>query len=115
MGFRSVFVTASNGQVWPQWFRNKYDKWLNIPEMGLLSTKEEVKVYEDHIFLDIQLALDPEQFPLRVVVLHECGGITLVDIHSDNIVYSEPGHGAFKVRPFITHSYCYCCTEPAKA
>jgi hypothetical protein len=113
MGFRSTFVTEDYGQEWPQWFINKYADRLHFPvSRGPISTKFEIKIYDDSIFVDMQKAMTEGQevSQVRVVVLHECGGITLVDINASGIRYSEPR--AFESVDFIEHNYCYGCSDP---
>jgi hypothetical protein len=93
-----------------------YDGKLNVPiSWGALSSRGEFKIYEDSLFRNIQLALygegyDPSPHPFRIVVLHECDGVTVVDIYSDRIVYSEPSR--LIIKDFITHDYCYGCSTP---
>ena len=113
MGFRSTFVTEDSSQAWPQWFIDKYKNIIHFPaHHGPLSTKTEIKIYDDLIFRDIQQTLIEcgEDHSFRMVLLHECGGVTLVDITGNSIVYSESRD--FKTVDFIEHSYCYSCTTP---
>jgi hypothetical protein len=116
MGFRSTLVSADISHEWPAWFREVYDNKLNIPvKWGALSSKCEFKIYEDSIFKDIQKALygdgkPSSNYPFRIVVLHECDGITVADIYADRIAYSEPSR--LIIQPFITHDYCYGCSKP---
>lgn len=112
MGFRSTFVTEDMNITWPIWFREKYPH-LNFGDdnNGQLSTKFEIKIYEDDIFKDIQKVLVEVNFCLKftIAVLHECGGINRVDITKDKVEYAEiKDWGRVD---FLNHNYCYYCEE----
>lgn len=44
-----------------------------------------------------------------LVWLHECGGITRIEIHNDRILWSEPEE--WKKVDNITHEYCNGCSD----
>ena len=123
MGFRSVMITNSQWTPVPKWFQNKY------PEMSFRSGNEgktfpasilyERKFYQDisstELFVDIQKVLNEDNsapyeydwvFP--IVLLHECGGITLVHITKNAITAREPI--GWKDVERVEHDYCYDCS-----
>ena len=126
MGFRSTIATFDfSGVKLPKCFRDKYANDFNfrvpshnrkgkIPTL-FLSSKYEIKTYGIGMDLpiDIQRVLrekDVEQFV--IVWLHECGGITRVQIEKERIVYTEPS--GWNVVDEITHNYCYGCSDADK-
>lgn len=119
MGFRSSFIAQDYDQEWPEWFKKKYEPILNFgrDEKGALSTKHEFKQYEDGdgILEDIQKAVDWDLFKkygrerFILVYLHECGGITRVEISKDRIRFSEPD--AYTETDGIEHDECYGCSN----
>ena len=96
MGFRTVFITNDNGYRWPQWFRDKYESTVNIPECGCISSKHEGKMYLTYEDLcdDLQKCLftkENERYKdIELVMMHECGGITKVQIYKDKILEAIP-------------------------
>lgn len=97
MGFRSTFTTSDMGIIdWPDWFRKKYESWAYIPKFGTMSSKKEVKIYftAEDFEEDIRRAIDWDKIKSKrsfvLVWLHQCGGITRVQIEKDCIKYSEP-------------------------
>lgn len=116
MGFRSTFVTEDYSVEWPEWFKEKYDGWINFN--GCISSTTEGKTYGVFSSLaeDIQKALKEAKAELSLgfvlIFLHECGGITRYEIHPDRINISEPS-GWDKVDD-ITHHYCYGCSDADK-
>lgn len=100
MGFRSTLTAQDHhGIVWPEWFRERYGLWLD--EAGRLSVATERKVYSppfDGLPQDLQRALAEagwfdryrSEVGYTYVWLHECGGITLVQVWPDRIVIVEP-------------------------
>lgn len=122
MGFRSTFVTEDHQIVWPDWFKQKYEGVLNFGrgEKGALSAKHEYKHHErgDGLLEDIQRAIDWDTFGSKLrphfvlVYLHECGGITRVEISKDAIRFSQPD--AYSEIDEIEHDECYGCSNLAK-
>lgn len=111
MGFRSTFITSDYSIEWPEWFVDKYNRYINIG--SCLSSKHEYKAYDDaELYSDIQKCL-PERwrddFDFNLVYLHECDGVTKVKITKKKIIISEPHE--WKEVEYITHSYCYGCSE----
>src|SRR5436190_12529819 len=110
MGFRSTFITEDYGLALPQWF---IDKWGDSAHFGEtkngdrlvtvlpISSKYEAKTYGiwGDLPEDIQRVMqedktwgsDTRDMDIVLIYLHECGGITRVEIHKDRILYSEPG------------------------
>lgn len=108
----------------PDWFIEKYPniKATIKPELPIeggnhwffpLSTAKEQKFYfpfeEYEMFKDIQKIIEVKTFPLAIVLLHECGGITRVEIGKDYIRGSEPT--AWKNVSQVEHDYCYGCSD----
>lgn len=129
MGFRSVMMTEDIGGIEvPQWFLDKYPyfdchQWVgeNMPSMAGKKTlpvwsKFETKWYgvlkEDERLVDIQKILVENLYEgkLSVVLLHECGGITLVFVSQDKIEAREPEE--WKDVDSVEHNYCYGCSKP---
>lgn len=123
MGFRSTITTEALGNIIiPQWFKDKYDcfnygvQYYNkdSPDVFPISLKWESKFYrpvlEDERFLDIQNILKEQDVKnIIVILLHECGGITRVDIKQDSITASEPL--TWKEVGSVEHNYCYGCSD----
>lgn len=96
MGFRSTMVTEDNPVEWPVWFHQKYLEKLNFNSdssgriSGVLSTKMEWAIYKSleelhediyKVIGELGLARDP----FHLVWLHECGGITKVEIYPEGV------------------------------
>lgn len=129
MGFRSVFITKDQGYELPAWFLEKWGDWWNFhvrndgKKFLPISSKFEQKMYggtefsdkglSDELHGDLQRVLceqkDDYGFPLVLVWLHECGGITRVEIHKDRILFSEPSD--WEEAQGCTHSYCGGCSD----
>lgn len=120
MGFRSTFTTSSLYIQWPTWFRTKYEASCYIPQdaQHSLASKTERKTYTtwENLPEDIQTALNELNYgydlPFILVYLHECGGITRVQIEKDHIYYSEPLK--WQITEKMTHAYCYGCSDITK-
>lgn len=116
MGFRSTFVTEDNVVRWPDWFREKYANFAHVPAEGVLSSKMECKTYFtwDGLAEDIRKAIDwaERDWPFVFVWLHECGGITRVEIHQGGVWYNEPDGWANT--DGVTHWYCDGCSAVSR-
>lgn len=118
MGFRSTFTTQDYAIKWPEWFREKYNQTVYFPlEYGIISSKHECKSYSTwgELEADIQKAIDWNEVSISNLVLiwlHECGGITRVEISKDAIKYSEPVEWRRTER--IQHDYCDGCSDIEK-
>ncbi len=121
MGFRSKMMTEEySGMQIPQWFIEKHPTlhygWSTWKPIMSLSSRSERKFYgrfkEEDIFIDIQKVLVENEYngTLSVVLLHECGGITLVLISQTKILGREPL--TWKEVEEVTHNYCNGCSEP---
>lgn len=123
MGFRTTMTTEGfSGVEIPEWFKEKYD-WFNYgsqygnensPAVFPISLKGESKFYhalaEDERLLDIQKVItDAGVKEITVVLLHECGGITLVKISQDKIYGREPE--TWREVEAVEHDYCYGCSD----
>ena len=121
MGFRSTLITEDIGLSLPEWFVDKYrDYFWMCDEEGKfyfpISTKFEIKTYfptGEELPKDLQRVLNEQEGgcnnDLVFIWLHECGGITRVEIHKDKIIYTEPV--GWKKVDGITHDYCYGCSD----
>lgn len=109
----------------PEWFVEKYKDYLNFngeagKECLPLSSKFEFKEYSEK---GTQLPHDLQRVmqectksisdKLVFVWLHECGGITRVQITKDSIGFSEPSE--WERTYGVTHDYCYECSDIPKA
>lgn len=119
MGFRSNFITESYiGIEIPQWFLDKYPNYSYSKnsegkETFSIAQLWESKYYqvleEDERILDIQKILKEVDFhAIVLILLHECGGITRVEIEQDKITSSEPTE--WKQVTSVEHDYCYNCS-----
>ena len=103
----------------PDWFISKYpslhysyDQYWPVFSM---SSRFERKFYDDlkenEMMQDLQKVLAENEFggTASVVLLHECGGITLVLISKDSIAAREPA--SWKDVERVEHDYCYGCSE----
>ena len=121
MGFRSKLMSEDfSGIQVPDWFIEKHPKlhygWDTWKPILSISSRSERKFYskfkEEDIFVDIQKVLQENEFTgfMSVVLLHECGGVTLVKISKDKIIGQEPIE--WKEVEEVEHNYCYGCSEP---
>lgn len=99
MGFRSVLATEHTRFKISDEFRKKYN-WLNIPDedpdgycYGPITSKFAVKFYdlfsETDIFVDLQKQLKGDEL-INTTLIHECGGITHIQIRQDQIIARDP-------------------------
>lgn len=117
MGFRSTFTTQDYPLRWPDWFQEKYRDFITFPPTGVggIYSRQECKTYGVWTDLekDIQQAIvwqdHCHNFRFVLVYLHECGGITRVQISKDHIFYSEPD--GWSLVEGVTHSYCHGCSD----
>ena len=119
MGFRSTLTTSDYNVVWPPWFVEKYKECLTLGRdgHGPLGSLTEVKIYfslpdlvtDIHKVLQDSFFTRPRLSPFELVYLHECGGITRVELYKDEIHYSEPTGWA--TVPWVTHDYCDGCSD----
>ncbi len=104
----------------PEWFTEKYADYFHFLEykskkLFSFASKEARKYYgdleDDEELRDIQKVMIEGDIDgtLSVVLLHECGGITLVFITKENIKAREPR--TWEDVSSVTHSYCYGCSE----
>lgn len=126
MGFRSTITTEHFGMKMPGWFVEKYPNFQFGGSNGmekndsphlLITSRGEEKFYRvfatDERFLDIQRVLrEVEVKEIVAVLLHECGGITRIQISQDKIEGSEPI--SWKKVGGVTHDYCYGCSDVDK-
>ena len=112
MGFRSNFITEDMAGIEvPDWFKEKYPTYA-YKEKGTLAFAQlwESKWYEilneDERLLDIQkIVKDAEMRSLVLILLHECGGITRVEISPTSIKANEPTE--WEEVESVEHDYCY--------
>ena len=115
MGFRSTF-TAFDGIVeWPTWFRDKYKDTIYFNDQcGISSIAEHKHCGQwETLSEDIQKCVDWDNRKnlknFIVVFLHECGGITRIQIEKNRIVLTEPSGWDEVDR--VTHNYCVGCSD----
>lgn len=104
----------------PDWFFSKYPYFHyamdgSQPTFSIASRSESKfygEIKSEEVFLDLQKVIGESHYdwPISVVLLHECGGITLVFISKDKIQAREPI--AWKEVESVEHSYCNGCSEP---
>lgn len=116
MGFRSTFTTEDFNIHWPEWFREKYANTVDFGRdgAGSLHSKGEAKTYSASGWADlpedIRKAIDWNEIDQFVLVyLHECGGITRVQIERDIVKWSEPT--GWSQTDGVNHHYCYGCSD----
>lgn len=120
MGFRSTIVTQDYHLPLPEWFVDKYKDLLFMGIEGKftmpIASMVEFKSYVGRgreIEYDIQRVL--RETPswgdgnIILVWLHECGGITRIEISQKEILFSEPDK--WKEVEEISHDYCYGCSD----
>lgn len=95
MGFRCTFITGWPGPTkLPAWFIEKWKDSVNFsPEERFpLSCKQRTKANWNGIVEDIQKVLEETDYRMAVelVFVHECSGVTRVEISRSEIIYSEP-------------------------
>jgi hypothetical protein len=100
MGIRCTFVTSFAGPRLPTWFVEKWQGSVCLcpHEDGFtfpLSSKTRTKAHWGGILEDIQRVLqdsyDGKWDPIiKFVYLHECCGVTHIQISRDAMVYAEP-------------------------
>ena len=121
MGFRSVMITEdADPGFFPPWFVAKYERQFYMPgdDGGPMSSKFEIKEYDlPELYADIQRLLKPSENSLGnesfiLVWLHECGGITRVEIHPAVIYFMHPTD--FEVSDEVLHHYCYHCSPASR-
>jgi hypothetical protein len=125
MGFRSTFITEDqDAWEWPDWFVMKYRSSTNFsldpfssrytgPLSSMFQGKCGVCGGWAELPEDIQKAIPWEKFNWDMnyilVYLHECGGITRVQIEKNRIIYTEPE--SWNITTEVTHSYCHGCSD----
>ncbi len=115
MGFRSTFSSSDYDIEWPDWFREKYYRFVNID--SCLTSKWEVKLYfggAEDLTEDIQKVLTEQEEPwddleFILLFLHECDGCTRCHITPEYIRWSEPVE--WIAVDENTHGYCYGCSD----
>lgn len=121
MGFRSTFITEDIDGHFPEWFITKWQHVVHFGKAGNdgalpLSSKWEAKHYDgfQDLETDIQKAFPWDGRLKRIILvwLHECGGITRVEISKNAIKYSEPYDWNIQDEP--THTYCYGCSDVSR-
>ena len=121
MGFRSSVIVEETNIKWPKWFVEKYKEYVHFStNSGAIATIGEKKLYSTlaHLFKDIQKVLRtntnyPQQ--LNAAELHECGGVTRVEIHLDKIYYTVPTGWEIMSDGDTDHNYCYGCSDAKHA
>lgn len=122
MGFRSTLISEA-GAEWPDWFRAKYAEWLtgNEGRTVVLATPWEMKTYYGvgvYLTEDVHRALTETGYfneasdqSFSMVWLHECGGITKVQVNADGVRMSDPADWRYVHNADGDHNYCYGCSD----
>jgi hypothetical protein len=116
MGIRSTFITEHYGLSFPQWFVDKWSASVHFGGDGdslPISSKYEAKTYHTWVDLeeDIRKASNEGEWgmPIVLVWLHECGGITRVEIHPEVVLMNEPE--SWRQVTQVGHDYCDDCSK----
>lgn len=118
MGFRSNFIAEVSGYQIPEWFKEKYSEWSYFENgQSCFAQLWESKFYSDFTkderITDIQKMMientDWSGEGIVVVLLHECGGITRLQITKTDIVATEPTE--WKKVDHVEHDYCDGCSD----
>jgi hypothetical protein len=110
MGFRSTVISEDTFMDWPEWFVEKYKGMLHLDRSGPLASRYESKAREGLVDDVSKAVVGKFSKPFVLVFLHECGGITRVQIDPDGTArYSEPE--GWKNTSGSTHCYCYGCSD----
>ncbi|MHC4176029.1 MAG: hypothetical protein ACYSWU_00895 [Planctomycetota bacterium] len=124
MGFRSTFVTEYRDYELPEWFYEKWNHIVHFREVGgrrtfPLSSKDERKTYAGFKDLEPDLVKVVQETKglgvIRVVWLHECGGLTRSEIRADGIKRTVPYQWELPYDDDYGHEYCYGCSDASKA
>ena|ERR1700757_1977920 len=125
MGFRSTYISEDYAIHYPDWFREKY----SVSDKSVIYSEIEKK-YPEEVVLDTWKALKEVRWfdktydiDFNMVILHECGGVTKVQMGADYLIVADPTD--WDVVEHITeptdwinaqghHSYCYGCTDLRK-
>ena len=117
MGFRSVLISGQDSRNWPEWLVAKYSAAIDF-DNGLIRSRSEMKLYDGlllDLFTDLQSAIGEAcPMPLVVVCLHECGGVSRVEISPQRIQWTEPAIWRV-VDEGGEHWHCYGCSDSSKA
>ncbi|GAA4391632.1 hypothetical protein GCM10023147_20720 [Tsukamurella soli] len=118
-------VTSEDVKVQlPAWFVERWRNHLNIgywpgdpghPSFPI-SSKAERKFYDgadDELFTDLRRVLTEVEYPfgIHLILFHECGGVTKVDINPVEILLSVPTGWTYTDGDTGHHS-CYGCSVP---
>lgn len=113
MGFRSTFVSRQTGKGFKKEFYDMYKNTIHTNH-GLtpISSCVAGKMYfmYSELYEDIQKYYDWSQDKndegevFTIVVLHECGGIDLVDITQNEIIEYQPS--SFHINSEGGHEHC---------
>jgi hypothetical protein len=131
MGFRSTMVSMDRYIDWPVWFREKYPHLLLNTDLdtgtALLGITIERKTgFYSELPRDVQQALHEvgefKTYPNTQFVyvwLHECGGITRVQVEAHNVFISYPESWVIESETTTNqdsiHCYCYGCSDAEQA
>lgn len=120
MGFRSTLISEHYPTDWPDWFKEKHKGWIS--DSGVIASPYEVK-FMDEIIEDTHKALTELDWfsndnTFSMVSLHECGGLTKIQLNKDGILYADPLDWWLADDPYDhsdgRHNYCYGCSDLRK-
>jgi len=120
MGFRSTFVTEDCYLELPEWFYEKWNRIVHFREVGgkkmfPLSSKCEAKTYMGFAELEsdlLKVIQETEKLcRVRLLWLHECGGLTRTEIKASGIKRAVPTEWDAPYDNEYGHDYCYGCSD----
>lgn len=131
MGFRSTITSEEfEPEDFPDWFREKYKRLFPNPQWHCFALDQRITTYRamENLPLDIKKALNETRwskpgFQRKAFVyvwLHECGGITRIQVEKDQIFVTSPNEW---IRPNSSyekidqdgdHFYCSGCSDARK-
>lgn len=94
MGIRSTFVVHEQGIKWPSWFIERWGGWCMFDmETGVVASRRSAKTRMTwpKFLEDMRSAVDwVTTKRVKMVFLHDTGGITLCTVTHDGVVLEEP-------------------------
>ena len=123
MGFRSTLISEHQDVTWPRWFREKHLWCVPDDASEVLRTGSELKAGARSDFPeDVRRALAEQGWfedhddGFVFVWLHECGGVTRVQVNEDKVRITYPlGWGSWDGGSQDSiHHYCYGCSDARK-
>jgi hypothetical protein len=122
MGFRSTYISEDHAIDYPQWFRDKYAVSTGGVIYSVCETKYPNEVAQDcwKALKEIEWFEKDTDIDFNIVVLHECGGVTKVQMGRDYMTIGYPSDWTIDqhlteeheyARAQAGHMYCYGCSD----